>query len=129
MSVNNFDKKEDAEALFAKIEDAASGFPAGGKILTVEAKPRKEPPPLLHDLSSLQQEANKRKGLTADQTLNILQGLYESKLVTYPRGRGAGTIGDDVFAGVPALIAKLTEHKDFGRQAEFLLTAAFEQEK
>jgi DNA topoisomerase-3 len=121
MSVNNFDKKEDAEALFAKIEDAASGFPAGGKILTVEAKPRKEPPPLLHDLSSLQQEANKRKGLTADQTLNILQGLYESKLVTYPR-TGSRYIGDDVFAGVPALIGKLTDHKDFGRQAEFLLT-------
>jgi DNA topoisomerase IA len=42
----------------------------GGHIVNVEAKPRKEPPPLLHDLSSLQQEANKRKGFTADQTLN-----------------------------------------------------------
>lgn len=121
MSVNNFDKKEDAEALLAKIEDVASGFNNGGKILSVEAKPRKEPPPLLHDLSSLQQEANKRKGFTADQTLNLLQGLYESKLVTYPR-TGSRYIGDDVFAGVPTLIDKLKEHKDFGKQAEFLQT-------
>lgn len=122
ISVNNFDKKEDAEELFAKIEDVASGFPNGGKILTVEAKPRKEPPPLLHDLSSLQQEANKRKGFTADQTLNLLQGLYESKLVTYPR-TGSRYIGDDVFAGVPNLIDKLKDHKDFGKQADFLSTA------
>ncbi|WP_316814867.1 DNA topoisomerase 3 [Pedobacter nyackensis] len=121
MSVNNFDKKEDAEALLEKIEDVASGFSNGGKILNVEAKPRKEPPPLLHDLSSLQQEANKRKGFTADQTLNLLQGLYESKLVTYPR-TGSRYIGDDVFAGVPTLIDKLKEHKDFGKQAEFLQT-------
>ena len=119
MSTSNFDKKEDAEALFARIEDVGSGFERGGKIVAVEAKPRKEPPPLLHDLSSLQQEANKRKGFTADQTLNILQGLYESKLITYPR-TGSRYIGDDVFAGVPALIEKLKAHKDFGRQAEYL---------
>ncbi|ETZ22636.1 DNA topoisomerase III [Pedobacter sp. V48] len=123
ISVNNFDKKEEAEELFAKIEDVASGFPYGGKILTVEAKPRKEPPPLLHDLSSLQQEANKRKGFTADQTLNLLQGLYESKLVTYPR-TGSRYIGDDVFAGVPNLIDKLKVHKDFGKQADFLQTVS-----
>ncbi|TKC09348.1 DNA topoisomerase III [Pedobacter frigoris] len=121
ISVINFDKKEDAEALFEKIEDVASGFPNGAKVLTVEAKPRKEPPPLLHDLSSLQQEANKRKGFTADQTLNLLQGLYESKLVTYPR-TGSRYIGDDVFAGVPVLIEKLKGHQDFGKQADFLLT-------
>jgi DNA topoisomerase-3 len=120
MSVANFDKKEDAEASFAKIEDVASGFSNGGKIVSVEAKPRKEPPPLLHDLSSLQQEANKKKGFTADQTLNLLQGLYESKLITYPR-TGSRFIGDDVFSGVPALIAKLKDHKDFGKQAGYLL--------
>ncbi|MEJ7557765.1 MAG: DNA topoisomerase III [Pedobacter sp.] len=121
MSLTNFEKKEDAEALFAKIEDTESGFPMGAKIAAVEAKPRKEPPPLLHDLSSLQQEANKKKSLTADQTLNILQGLYESKLITYPR-TGSRYIGPDVFAGVPSLIAKLKAHEDFGKQAEFLGT-------
>ncbi|MBB2148379.1 DNA topoisomerase III [Pedobacter gandavensis] len=122
MSIANFSKKEEAQELFDKIEDVASGFPNGGKILSVEAKPRKEPPPLLHDLSSLQQEGNKKKGFTADQTLSLLQGLYESKLITYPR-TGSRFIGDDVFAGVPALIEKLKDHKDFGKQAEFLSTA------
>lgn len=121
VSVNNFNVKEEAQVLFDKIEDVPSGFPNGGKILDVEAKPRKEPPPLLHDLSSLQQEANKRKGYTADQTLNILQNLYESKLVSYPR-TGSRYIGDDVFAGVPQLIMQAATHPDFGKQAEFLMT-------
>jgi len=121
VSTVNFNVKEEAQVLFDKIEDVGSGFPTGGKILDVEAKPRKEPPPLLHDLSSLQQEANKRKGYTADQTLNLLQNLYESKLVSYPR-TGSRYIGDDVFAGVPQLITQLITHPDFGKQAEFLMT-------
>jgi len=121
ISVNSFEKKEDAEALFEKIEDVNAGFPAGGKIVDVEAKPRKEPPPLLHDLSSLQQEANKKKGFTADQTLGLLQNLYESKLVSYPR-TGSRYIGDDIFAGIPALIEKAKLHPDFSKPAEFLQT-------
>jgi DNA topoisomerase-3 len=120
ISAENYKTKEEAQAILDKVEDVAAGFPAGGHILSVEAKPRKEPPPLLHDLSSLQQEANKRKGFTADQTLGILQNLYESKLVTYPR-TGSRYIGDDVFAEVPALIEKLKEHPDFGKQATFLM--------
>jgi DNA topoisomerase-3 len=120
-SVANFDKKEDAQTLFDQIEDVGSGFPLGGIIKDVESKPRKEPPPLLHDLSSLQQEANKRKGYTADQTLSILQNLYESKLVSYPR-TGSRYIGDDVFAGIPKLIDQLKDHPEFGKTAEYLLT-------
>jgi DNA topoisomerase-3 len=118
----NFKTQEQAQAVLEKVEDVAAGFAQGGHILSVEAKPRKEPPPLLHDLSSLQQEANKRKGFTADQTLSLLQNLYESKLVTYPR-TGSRYIGDDVFAGVPALIAKFTDHPDFGKQATVLTSA------
>jgi DNA topoisomerase-3 len=123
ISTSNYKDKEEVEKLFALVEDVASGFPTGGNITAVEAKPRKEPPPLLHDLSSLQQEANKKKGYTADQTLNILQNLYESKLVSYPR-TGSRYIGDDVYAGVPDLISKFTEHPDFGKQAQFLQTVA-----
>lgn len=121
MSVASFDKKEDAEALFEKIQDVNSGFPLGGLIKDVESKPRKEPPPLLHDLSSIQQEANKKKGYTADQTLSILQSLYEGKLISYPR-TGSRYIGDDVFAGIPKLIDQLKGHPDFGKSAEFLST-------
>jgi DNA topoisomerase-3 len=74
----------------------------------------------LHDLSSLQQEANKKHGFTADQTLNLLQNLYESKLVTYPR-TGSRYIGDDVFAGIPALLDKFKDHEVFGKQATYLM--------
>jgi DNA topoisomerase-3 len=112
ISDKNFKTKEEAQAVLDAV------LPTGN-ILSVEAKPRKEPPPLLHDLSSLQQEANKRKGFTADQTLGILQNLYEGKLVTYPR-TGSRYIGDDVFAGVPALIDGLATHPDFGKQATLL---------
>lgn len=121
LSVDNFKDKAKAQEVFDKVQDVATGFLNGGNIASVESKPRKEQPPLLHDLSSIQQEANKRKGFTADQTLNLLQNLYESKLITYPR-TGSRYIGDDVFVGVPSLIAKLKDHPDFGKQAEVLLT-------
>ncbi|MBD1362467.1 DNA topoisomerase 3 [Mucilaginibacter sp. ZT4R22] len=112
ISEKNFKTREEAQAVLNLVE-------ATGLIESVEAQPRKEPPPLLHDLSSLQQEANKRKGFTADQTLSLLQNLYESKLVTYPR-TGSRYIGDDVFAEVPALIAKFNDHTEFGKQAALL---------
>jgi DNA topoisomerase-3 len=119
MSVASFDKKEDAQLLFDRIEDVQGGFTLGAFIKDVESKPRKEPPPLLHDLSSIQQEANKKKGFTADQTLSLLQSLYEGKLISYPR-TGSRYIGDDVFAGIPKLIEQLKGHPDFGKSAEFL---------
>ncbi|MBC7653843.1 MAG: DNA topoisomerase III, partial [Oligoflexus sp.] len=115
----NFNDKDKAEAVLAQVLDLASGNEKGGHIKDVEAKAKKEPPPLLHDLSSLQQEANRKKGYTADQTLGILQNLYESKLVTYPR-TGSRYIGDDVFATVPDLISKFINHPLFGKQAEEL---------
>lgn len=120
ISTKNFDTKEEAEAVLAKVLDVETGHPLGGHIKNVEGKAKKEPPPLLHDLSSLQQEANKKKGYTADQTLSILQNLYESKLVTYPR-TGSRYIGDDIFATVPDLITKYKNHGFFGKSAEFLL--------
>ncbi len=122
ISVSSFKTKEEGQALLDKIQDKTQGSITGAFVEHVEGKPRKEPPPLLHDLSSLQQEANKRKGFTADQTLGLLQNLYESKLVTYPR-TGSRYIGDDVFDTIPALIKGFTEHADFGRQATVLTQA------
>lgn len=122
ISTDSYKTREEAQQVLDKVQDTGSGFAQGGHILNVEAKPRKEPPPLLHDLSSLQQEANKRKGFTAEQTLGILQNLYEGKLVTYPR-TGSRYIGDDVFATVPDLIKGFTEHPLFGKQAAILSDA------
>jgi DNA topoisomerase-3 len=115
----NYKTEAEAQAIAEKVEDVERGFPDGGHIVKVEAKPRKEPPPLLHDLSSMQQEANKQKGFTADQTLAGLQQLYEAKLITYPR-TGSRYIGDDVFAGIPGLIASFEGHPQFGAAAREL---------
>lgn len=122
LSIKNFKDEETALEVLNKVRDVASGDAAGGLIQNVEVKPRKEQPPLLHDLSSLQQEANKRKGFTADQTLSLAQTLYESKLITYPR-TGSRYIGEDVLAGIPQLIENLEHHPLFGKQASFLKTA------
>lgn len=54
-------------------------------IKKIEKKKGKEGAPRLFDLTSLQIEANKKLGLTAEQTLATIQTLYEQKLVTYPR--------------------------------------------
>lgn len=67
----------------SKLADTCSKKVA--KVVDVEIKENKTPPPLLFDLTSLQKEANKKLGYTAQQTLTYLQELYEKKYVTYPR--------------------------------------------
>ena len=77
--------------------------------LMVESVTRKvgsTPPPLLHDLTALQKDANKRHGFSADKTLAIAQSLYEKKITTYPR-TGSRYISEDVFEEVPALLRKI----------------------
>ena len=54
-------------------------------IQKVERKERSEKPPALYDLTTLQREANRTLGYTAQQTLDYLQKLYEKQLCTYPR--------------------------------------------
>lgn len=75
-------------------------------VTTVETKTVTEQPPLLFDLTGLQKEANKRLFLTAEETLNISQTLYEKKLITYPR-TGSKYIPEDVWAEIPALVRSL----------------------
>jgi DNA topoisomerase-3 len=80
----------------------------------------KEPPPLLYDLSKLQQDANKRYGLSAEQTLNAAQDLYEKKLITYPR-TGSQYIGEDVFETIPDLIESISSYLPFAKQSSALI--------
>lgn len=66
------------------IESAVKGKPA--RVTEYQKELKKQPPPLLYDLTSLQREANRQLGLSAAQTLKIAQSLYEKhKLITYPR--------------------------------------------
>ena len=72
-------------------------------VKSVVTQDRVEGPPLLYDISALQQEANRKFGLSAEGTLDIAQSLYESKYITYPR-TGSRYIGEDVFETIPGLI-------------------------
>jgi DNA topoisomerase IA len=77
---NRIPNKEKAD----EIAKAVKGKAARVKNVTAEAK--KELPPQLYDLTSLQREANRKLGFTADKTLKIAQELYEKwKAITYPR--------------------------------------------
>lgn len=75
-----FKTKQEAEELAQKVNAADKA-----KISKMETSTRQEKPPLLYDLTSLQRDANKYYGFTAQQTLDYTQSLYEKKLVTYPR--------------------------------------------
>lgn len=73
--------QEELDALMDKLKDSNSGV-----IIAVEQKETREQPPTLFNLNDLQKEANRRYGMTAQQTLNTAQALYEKhKLITYPR--------------------------------------------
>ncbi len=67
-----------------EIVQAVKGKPA--IVQSVTSEPKKELPPQLYDLTSLQRDANRKLGFTADKTLKIAQELYEKwKAITYPR--------------------------------------------
>lgn len=103
---DKIDKKDVAEETVAKLQVGAEA-----KVLKVEAKETKEQPPLLFDLTSLQQDANKKYGYSADQTLSIAQTLYEKKVITYPR-TGSRYIGEDVFEQIESLFQHLADTAD-----------------
>ena len=71
-------------------------------IKKVECKEKSEKPPALYDLTTLQRDANRLLGFTAQQTLDYLQSLYEKKLCTYPR-TDSRYLTDDMESGVNAL--------------------------
>lgn len=75
-------------------------------IESVEQKEKTEKPPKLYDLTTLQREANKLLGFTAEQTLQYAQSLYEKKYITYPR-TDSRFLTEDAENGIPVL-AKAT---------------------
>jgi len=73
-------------------------------VQTVDRKEKSEKPPALYDLSTLQRDANRDLGYTAQQTLDYLQTLYEKKLCTYPR-TDSRYLTDDMEKSVPDYVA------------------------
>ena len=95
--------KADAEKLVAECCQAGSAI-----ITKVEQKEKSEKPPALFDLTSLQREANRQLGFTAQQTLDYTQALYEKKLVTYPR-TDSRYLTDDMAPLVPELVSVIQQ--------------------
>ena len=101
VSSSAFDNEADAQSALAMLREQSR--------LTVTSVAKKvghTSPPLLFDLTSLQKEANRKHGFSADKTLSIAQSLYEKKITTYPR-TGSRYISEDVFEEVPTLLGKI----------------------
>ena len=77
----------------------------GGSAVVKQAqrKEKSEKPPALYDLTTLQRDANRLLGFTAQQTLDYLQNLYEKKLCTYPR-TDSRYLTSDMAEGLPVLV-------------------------
>lgn len=79
---NGFKKKEDAQKLISFLEEEPQKAPVIEKI---EKKKEQKNPPLLYNLAELQNDCSKYFKISPDETLRIVQELYEKKLTTYPR--------------------------------------------
>ena len=113
-SVEKWKDKEEAATLYNKVKEQMAAT-----VTKVEKKEKIENAPLLYDLTTLQKEANTKHGFTAEQTLGLVQKLYEAKLVTYPR-TSSRYIPEDVFAEVPMLFDRLAGHSSFAEKIEAL---------
>lgn len=79
---NGFKEKKDAEALVAELSKVQ---PLTTVIHQLDKKKEKKNPPLLYNLAELQNDCSRMFKISPDETLRIVQELYEKKLVTYPR--------------------------------------------
>lgn len=91
-----FKKKSEAQAAASKAKEPAV-------VESVTSKEKSEKAPALYDLTTLQRDANRQLGYTAQQTLDYVQSLYEKKLCTYPR-TDSRYLTDDMANGVNAVV-------------------------
>lgn len=102
-SKGKFDKKEEGLTLLEKV--IQSQFEIKG----ISEKKGTEAPPRLFDLTSLQVECNKKFAFSADETLKLIQSLYEKKLTTYPRV-DTTYLSDDIYPKVAPTLKNLTDY-------------------
>ena len=89
----------------------------------VERKEKAEKPPALYDLTTLQRDANRLLGYTAQQTLDYLQNLYEKKLCTYPR-TDSRYLTSDMAEGLPVLVNLVANAMPFRKGIAIFCDAA-----
>ena len=110
---------EQGEALVDSIKDLPF------VINSVEKKKGLEFAPKLYDLTSLQVDCNKKYSYSAEQTLQLIQSLYEKRVTTYPRV-DTTYLSDDIYPKVPGILAGI---KDFYLQVTPLLGAKLPKSK
>ena len=98
-SSKRFSQKADAETLLTSCRKEVRTT-----VQKVERKEKTEKPPQLYDLTTLQRDANRLLGFTAQQTLTYAQSLYEKKLITYPR-TDSRFLTEDMAASLPGLVS------------------------
>ena len=96
-SSERFKEKTDAESCRKACQEAETAT-----VCKVERREKSEKSPALYDLTTLQREANRLFGFTAQQTLDYTQSLYEKKLVTYPR-TDSRYLSEDMAVSLPGL--------------------------
>ncbi|MEF9954633.1 MAG: DNA topoisomerase [Clostridium sp.] len=109
---NGFKEKKDAEAL---VDYLSNREPMEGTVASIEKKKEVKNPPLLYNLAEIQNDCSKMYKISPDQTLKVIQELYEKKLVTYPRtdARVLSTaVAKEIYKNIGGL-------KNFGPAADF----------
>lgn len=109
-----FTDKETAMDLFNDCK-----FTANARITSVSKEKLEIPAPSLYNLSELQKDANRYLGLTIGEVQEIVQTLYEKKLISYPR-TSSRHIPQDVFDTLPAILDGVLHWKEFRPYAEEL---------
>lgn len=106
-STEQWEDKKHAEQILRSIEREGRAT-----VENVSVNITKEQSPLLFDLTELQKEANRKLGLSADETLQTAQSLYEKRFITYPR-TGSKYIPEDLWAEIPELVRILNTTDQF----------------
>lgn len=104
-----FTSKEEGEKAFTLIE----GKPF--EIVSVQKKQGREPAKQLYDLTSMQVDLNRKYGFSAEMSLNLIQGLYEKKLTTYPRV-DTQYLSDDIYPKCPAILNGVSQYAVTGHK-------------
>ena len=109
------------KAAAQQLKTACQG--AAAMVKKVERTDKSEKPPALYDLTTLQRDANRLLGFTAQQTLDYLQNLYEKKLCTYPR-TDSRYLTSDMAASLPELVRLTAGALPFAADMELTCNAA-----
>ncbi|MDD2286248.1 MAG: DNA topoisomerase 3 [Paludibacter sp.] len=118
-SKGKFASEEEGKELLQKIQ--ASDF----QVVDIAVKKGTESAPRLFDLTSLQVECNKKFAFSADETLKLIQSLYEKKITTYPRV-DTTYLSEDIYPKIPGILKGL---KDYAALTESLLTGKLPKTK